>query len=365
MVGVIVQLQDPSLASYNGGVLGLAPTSPQATGAARLDPGSSQSRAYLQHLIRQQDTFESNAKATLRARVTQRFDVVLNGVAMQVPADQLAAVARLPGVRAVYPDELLHLDTDSSPQFLGIPPLWRELGGQGSAGEGVVVGVLDSGVWPEHPSLSDPDPLGKPYPAPPPPASGSRGCAFTGGAHPGPAVTCNNKLIGAERFMATYDSVVGLLPDEFTTARDDNGHGTHTSTTATGNRGVAASIFGIPRGTISGMAPRAHVIAYKVCGDKGCFQSDSVAAVQKAIKDGVNVINFSISGGNSPFGDAVELAFLDAYNAGVFVAASAGNSGPAADTVDHRGPWLTTVAASTQDRAFVNRARITSSDGAS
>src|SRR5262249_32597818 len=75
--------------------------------------------------------------------------------------------------------------------------------------------------------------------------------------------------------------------------------------------------------------------------------------------------NFSISGGNSPFGDAVELAFLDAYNAGVFVAASAGNSGPAADTVDHRGPWLTTVAASTQDRAFVNRARITSSDGAS
>ena len=71
------------------------------------------------------------------------------------------------------------------------------------------------------------------------------------------------------------------------------------------------------------------MITYKVCGDQGCFGSDSVAAVQKAITDGVNVINFSISGGDNPYGDAVELAFLDAYNAGVFVAASAGNSGPA------------------------------------
>ena len=92
---------------------------------------------------------------------------------------------------------------------------------------------------------------------------------------------------------------------------------------------MRANIFDIRRGTISGIAPRAHVMTYKVCGDEGCFNSDSVAAVQKADHDGVNVINFSISGGNNPYADAVELAFLDAYNAGVFVAASAGNSGPA------------------------------------
>ena len=141
-----------------------------------------------------------------------------------------------------------------------------------------------------------------------------------------------------------------MLPDEFTTARDDDGHGTHTATTAAGNGGVAASIFGVPRGIVSGIAPRAHVIAYKVCGDLGCFGCDSAAAVQQAIRDGVNVINFSISGGTNPYSDAVELAFLDAYDAGVFVAASAGNSGPAAETTDHRGPWVTTVAASTQNR---------------
>src|SRR6185503_8127544 len=136
------------------------------------------------------------------------------------------------------------LDTDRSPAFIGAPTLWNQLGGQDDAGEGVVVGVLDTGIWPEHPAYADPDPLGKPYAAPPPPLTGTRACEFTGGANPGAAFACNNKLIGADRFMATYDAVIGLLPTEFTTARDDNGHGTHTSSTAAGNAGVAASIFG-------------------------------------------------------------------------------------------------------------------------
>ena len=104
-------------------------------------------------------------------------------------------------------------------------------------------------------------------------------------------------------------------------------------------------------------------MAYKVCGDDGCFGSDSVQAVQKAIQDGVNVINFSISGGSNPYADAVELAFLDAYAAGVFVAASAGNDGPGPDTVDHRGPWVTTVGASTTDRNFLSTLTLAASNG--
>jgi subtilisin family serine protease len=101
-----------------------------------------------------------------------------------------------------------------------------------------------------------------------------------------------------------------------------------------------------------------------VCGDEGCFSSDSVAAVQQAISDGVDVINFSISGGGSPYADAVELAFLDAYNAGVFVAASAGNSGPAPETTDHRGPWVTTIAASHTNRFFLSHLSVTADGGA-
>jgi subtilisin family serine protease len=363
-VPVIVQLEDAALASYSGGVQGMAPTSPRAMGDRGLDVRSPASQAYLGHLAAKRAQFEGAARgAAPSARITQRFDIVLNGVAMTVQPDQIASLAKVPGVRAVVRDELLHPDTDRSPQFIQADIVWRFLGGQSKAGEGVIIGLLDTGVWPEHPSLSDPDPAGDSYPAPPPPLSGTRACEFSGGSNPGPAFSCNNKLIGADRFMATYDALRPLLPGEYTTARDDNGHGTHTSTTAAGNGKVQASIFGVPRGTLSGIAPRAHVIMYKVCGDEGCFQSDSVAAIQKAIQDGVNVINFSISGGANPYSDAVEQAFLDAYNAGVFVAAAAGNSGPTPDTTDHRGPWVTTAGASTTDRAFTTTATLRASNG--
>lgn len=313
------------------------------------------------------------AVAAGSGQVVHRYTKVFNGVSMVLPPDNIDDVSSAQGVKAVYLDELVQLDTDASPAFIGAPAAWGQLGGQQNAGEGVIVGILDTGIWPEHPSVSDPDPSGKAY-APPPVVPGSNG--FTGGVprstcdfgdtawNPNDApFTCNNKLIGAYDFIDTYKAFTGLLPTEFNSARDDNGHGTHTLTTSAGNMGVASSIFGESRGIVSGIAPRAHVIAYRVCGDAGCYQSDSVAAVEQAILDGVNVINFSISGGNNPFGDAVELAFLDAYENGVFVAASAGNSGPTAETVAHRGPWVTTVAASTSNRHFLSTLTLTAGNG--
>ena len=97
--------------------------------------------------------------------------------------------------------------------------------------------------------------------------------------------------------LDTYRALIGADPDEYDSARDDNGHGTHTASTAAGNAGVAASIYGIPRGTISGMAPRAQVIAYKGLGNLGGFTSDLAAAIDQAVADGVDVINYSIGGG--------------------------------------------------------------------
>jgi hypothetical protein len=315
----------------------------------------------------------SAAVAAGGGQVVHRYTKVFNGVSMVLPSDNVGDVASAQGVKAVYLDELVQLDTDASPAFIGAPAAWAQLGGQESAGEGVIVGILDSGIWPEHPSVADPDPSGKPY-APPPVVPGANG--FAGGAPRNTCdfgdtawnandapFACNNKLIGAYDFIDTYKAFVGLLPTEFDSARDDNGHGTHTLTTSAGNAGVAASMYGVDRGVVSGIAPRAHVIAYRVCGDAGCYNSDSIAAVEQAILDGVNVINFSISGGNNPFGDAVELAFLDAYDNGVFVAASAGNSGPTAETVAHRGPWVTTVAASTSDRHFLSTLTLTADNG--
>ena len=364
MTSVLVKLDAAALASYAGGVPGLRATAPTSTGRP-LDVSAPDSQAYLRHFRRKQDDFQAACHSAIPgAVVTHSLPLIFGGVAMVVPDESVEDIARLPGVERVYPDELLQLDTDSSPRFIGAPEVWNALGGRESAGEGIVVGVLDSGVWPEHPSFSDPDPSGKAYPAPPASWTGTA-CQFGSGVPGDAPVACNHKLIGARRFMATYDAVVGLVPGEFSSARDDNGHGTHTASTAAGNARVEASIFGVPRGLVSGMAPRARVAVYKVCGLEGCYISDSAAAVQQAILDGVDVINFSISGGANPYSDAVELAFLDAYNAGVFVAASAGNAGPGANTTDHRGPWVTTVAASTQRRAFVNRIALSADGGAS
>ena len=321
-------------------------------------------------------TFDSNFDVnSLQAagQVIHRYQKVFNGASLVTMSNQVEAISTMAGVTGVYLDEMQKLDTDASPAFIGALSAWKSLGGQKNAGEGITVGILDSGIWPEHPSLSDPDPSGKPYGAPVvmPGANGfgPRGakntCDFGNtAANPNDApFTCNNKLIGAYNFIDTYKAVVGLLPGEFDSARDDNGHGTHTATTSAGNGNVAASIFGVSRGLVSGIAPRAHVIAYRVCADQGCYGSDSLAAIEQAILDRVNVINFSISGGGAPYSDAVELGFLKAYENGVFVAASAGNSGPGADTVAHRGPWVTTVAASTSDRQFASTVTLTADNG--
>jgi subtilisin family serine protease len=353
MAPVIVKFNSESVAAVAGTTLranGLRSVNIQSTAATR----------QFERLANDRRAFQAAAARSVpEARIVHDLSIVIGGVSMVVPEDQVAELSRLPGVQKVYRDELMQLTTDRSPQFIGASQLHAWADGRGA---GVVVGVLDTGIWPEHPSYSDPDPNGVPYPEPPATWTGTA-CEF-GSAVPGDApFTCNNKLIGADRFMSTYDAVFGLLPTEFPSARDDNGHGTHTSSTAAGNARVNANIFGVNRGRVTGIAPRAHVVMYKVCGDEGCFGSDSAAAVQQAIVDGVDVLNFSIDGGQSPYADVASLAFLDAYNAGVFVAASAGNSGPGPDTVAHREPWVATVAASTHTRHFLNRATIVADNG--
>jgi subtilisin family serine protease len=255
----------------------------------------------------------------------------------------------------------LTLDTSSTPDFLGLRApggLWDQLGGVGSAGEGVVIGIVDGGIWPEHPSLSDR--VGA--------NSQGRGGRLAYQQLPGwhgrcvpgeefTAANCNQKLIGARYYNAGWGGNAGIdaqLPWEFNSPRDFGGHGTHVATTAGGNANVPATGPASVFGSVSGIAPRARIASYKVCWETGgggsCFSSDSVAAIDQAVADGVDVINFSISGSRTNFRDPVEIAFLFAADAGVFVAASAGNSGPTTSTVAHPSPWLTTVAAGTHNR---------------
>ena len=357
MVSVIVKLKDAPVATYRGGVAGLAATSPRAAGVQRINPGSPVVSGYRSYLAGKLATFENAARnAVPRARVLHRYDMVLGGVALQLPQKDVAQLATMPGVQAVYRDKQVHAVSEKSYQFIGALKVWSQLGGPKGAGEGVIIGVLDSGVWPEHPSFADPDPSGKPYPAPP----GSFPCQFSGGTNPGPAFTCNGKLIGAYRIMTAHDAAIPLPPGEFSSARDDNGHGTHTASTAAGNYHVKATALGAKQGTISGIAPRAQVIAYRVVGSDSAFDSDIVAAIQQAILDGVDVISYSLGGDpEEPYSDAVDLAFRDAYAANVFVAASAGNGGPTTNSVENSGGWETTVGASTEKQTYADKLTLT------
>jgi subtilisin family serine protease len=351
----IVQMIDPPVAAYTGGIPGLPATRPAP--GAKIDPLSNRVVRYTAHLNSKQDALVSR----VRAEKLYNYQYSFNGFAARLTAAAVAELQASPEVLAVSRDDKLTLDTSSTPDFLGLRApggLWDQLGGVGSAGEGVVIGIVDGGIWPEHPSLSDR--VGA--------NSQGRGGRLAYQQLPGwhgrcvpgeefTAANCNQKLIGARYYNAGWGGNAGIdaqLPWEFNSPRDFGGHGTHVATTAGGNANVPttgpASVFG----SVSGIAPRARIASYKVCWETGgggsCFSSDSVAAIDQAVADGVDVINFSISGSRTNFRDPVEIAFLFAADAGVFVAASAGNSGPTTSTVAHPSPWLTTVAAGTHNR---------------
>jgi hypothetical protein len=364
-VQVMIKLDYDSIAAYQGNLPGLAATSPSVTGQP-LSGRSTAERRYERFAAGHEAQFEAELAQTVpQADVGQSLRTVYGGVAATVPANQIEDVLAISNVVAVQQDRLLQLETDSSPAFIGAPTMYDALGATPSdAGEGVIFGVLDSGMWPEHPSMAHQGNLS----APPAKADGTpRACNF--GDNPlTPAndpFVCNNKLIGGQPFLDTYLSDPDRASAEpYHTARDSNGHGTHTASTAAGNALASAPVLGVERGPLHGIAPGAWVSVYKACGIEGCFVSDSARAVQQAILDGVKVINFSVGGGEQPFIDAVELAFLDAFAAGVFVAASAGNEGPGPSTVGHVSPWVTTVAASTQTRAFQSTLTLSGAGGA-
>jgi hypothetical protein len=348
-IPVLVKLDYDPVATYTGDVVGYSATSPARTGH-RLT-GSSDEKRYETYLADRESAFiKELAGKVPGASVKQRLRTVYGGVSATVPANKVSELLKLPGVAAVQNDELREKTTDASPAFVGATSLYPRLGGDRNAGKGIIIADIDTGAWPEHASFADQGNLGAP---PPRPDGTARECDF--GDNPLTPETdvfqCNHKLIGGATFLDTFIATNG--PVKYTSARDSEGHGTHTASTAAGNVLPSAEVFGVDRGPLRGIAPGAWISVYKALGTNGVgFSSDLAAAAQQAVKDGVDVINYSISGGSSPFTDPVELTFLDAYAAGIFVSTSAGNNGPGAATTDHVSPWVTTVAASTQIRQF-------------
>jgi hypothetical protein len=361
----IVTLTDKPIATYGGDVKGLGTTRPSK--GARVNVTSGRAKRYRAYLEKQQE----NAAARVGARPLKHYAVSLNGFTTTLTPEQARTLQREPGVLAVTKDRPRRLtDNKNSADFLklsGSNGVWAALGGKKNAGRGVVVGVVDSGYWPESKSFAG-DPLGTAPPTSSDPFRPYRsssnkivmhkadGHSFTGTCQAGDSFTgdeCNTKIVGARYFSSTYASQTPPAQrTDFLSPRDGYGHGSHVASTAAGDAGVSASVAGHSFGKISGIAPAAKLAIYKVAftsatdPEPAIYTGDALAAIDAAISDGVDVINYSISSSDT-VDDPVDLAFLSAASAGIFVATSAGNAGPGTSTLDHVTPWLTTVAAST------------------
>jgi len=365
----IVMLKGAPLASYEGGTSGLQRTKPDK--GKQLDAESPNSKAYLAHLKKEQDKVAADAGVTADAS----YGVVANGFSAQLTAAQAAKLAGDKDVLAVFPDEIYHPTATPSTEFLGLGSVdtgtggvWDAVGGVAEAGKGIVVGVVDTGIAPENPSFAG-DKLNSKKVAGVPYKSGGNSVVFDkadGGQFRSQMVNSaqewnknaySTKLIGAQYFSAGAAAAGFDFSYDFLSPRDKAGHGSHTASTAAGNFGVGTTVEGIDFGKISGVAPAAKVAAYKACYDGPddlvttddiCAGSDLLSAINQAVTDGVDVINYSIGGGAATSVLSWDdIAFFNAAAAGVFVSVSAGNDGPGASTADHASPWYTTVAAST------------------
>ncbi|NIK61009.1 S8 family serine peptidase [Kribbella shirazensis] len=342
----IVQLDDSPVTEYDGGIAGLAAT--KVVPGGKLLKTAAPVVDYVRHLAGERDRVLAKVPG-----VTKLYDYSYTyaGFSAEMSYDDAVKLAKSSGVKSVEPSELQHADTVDTPRFLGLSGrggAWQQAGGIDRAGDGVIVGVIDSGYVPERPSFA---PIQTTKQSDAIVAKKWKGTCQTGEEAP---VACNNKVIGARYF----DKGIGNrpIPEEFKSPRDYGGHGTHTASTAAGNHGVEMSVLGRDYGKGSGMAPHARLAIYKALwavdasGGGSGTDADLVAAIDAAVSDGVDVINYSISGSGSTYVNATGLAFLRAAKAGVFVATSAGNTGPGDATVGKTYPWVTSVANGTHDR---------------
>nr|WP_306254565.1 cell wall-binding repeat-containing protein [Ornithinimicrobium cryptoxanthini] len=347
----IVQLADDPLVAFDGGH-GLTATAPKA--GEKVDADSAAAQAYTDYLGAQRaDVLQTLGLSS--SDVVTTYEAALNGFAVEMTAAEAIHMRKAPGVLQVWEDEIRHADTVQTPDYLGLSGdngVWAtEFGGVDNAGEGIVVGVIDTGIDPNNPSFA-----GEGISAPPADWAGDCNEA---GVDRYAAFECNNKVIGARWYGEAFGNTV--IPEEFTSARDYNGHGSHTAGTSAGNHDVPLSIQGAELGLASGMAPAAHIAAYKALwmtadGNGSGTTAGLVAAIDDAVLDGVDVINYSISGSSTNIMGPDEVAFLFAANTGIFVSTSAGNSGDTVgvSSVAHNAPWTMTVAASTHNRGAEN-----------
>lgn len=302
--------------------------------------------------VAEAETFDGDTGWTPGGPIIHTYSSIFYGFSARMTPSAAAALSAVAGVAAVLPEQVRHLDTTRSPQFLGLKSSDSSgLLAETDFGSDLVIGVIDTGISPEHRSFSDSG-LGSI------PAKWRGACVAGTGFL---STACNRKLIGARYFSGGYEATSGRMNEtvELRSARDTDGHGTHTASIAAGRYVYPASTLGYAHGVAAGMAPKARLAVYKVCWAAGCFDSDILAAFDAAVADGVNVVSLSVGGVVVPYYlDAIAVGSFAAAEAGIFVSASAGNGGPGGLTVTNVAPWVTTVGAGSMDRSFPSDVRL-------
>jgi subtilisin family serine protease len=378
----IVQLREPAAAVMHAAS---APRVMQKPGAGALsstpkfNKNSAATQSYVQRLENAQASVIAKAGGNIEQLYSYRF--ALNGFAARMTPAQANKLEHMDDVLAVWQDEVRPLATTDSASFLDL--FNAETGLRGPAeldGDGIIIGVIDSGIAPEHPALQDTRPVDRPsacwstwadatllgrwlcknfnraedvldFESPP--------ANWNGICETGPDFTeenCNNKMIGARTFVAGAQATGPIDDGEIFSARDVDGHGTHIATTAAGNK-VKATIYGTFLGSVEGMAPRARIATYKACWLRpgttraACNTSDLANAIDMAVADGVDIINYSVGSSLFTITAPDDIALLAAAKAGVLSVVAAGNEGPNLGTITSpaSNPAVITVAASSRD----------------
>ncbi|CAI5502594.1 unnamed protein product [Closterium sp. Naga37s-1] len=345
-----------------------------ATRGVRVNVQAAHVKAFARMLVRQQQQVVAETRLSER-NMLYSYKFAANGFAARLTQADVRRLKRHAMVADVTRSYGVRSATTYTPRFLQLPgSMWASSGGGSRAGEGVVIGVVDTGIWPEHPSFRVAN-SSHVYPLPPRRWAGK--CVRT---RDFPASRCTRKLVGARFFSRAYEAQGGVVDTQydFRSPRDADGHGTWCAGTAAGTGGTPVLTSERPPvrslGIASGMAPGAHLAVYKVLWTNATLAgygelADVHYAIDRAIKDGVDVLSLSLGGLGPDQHYFDDLLYLLANQAGMVVVTAAGNQGPAPNlglwnrfgiyrTISNFSPFYLTVGASSIGRRFLTELRL-------
>ncbi len=374
----IVRLTENPVALYQGSIAGFKATSPEfsKSKSRKLDVKAAHVKNYRGFLNKRQNSVISQAnKVISNLNVKQRTTLAFNGMVIDMTQAEAQKLSKVPGIAHIKREEVRYIQTDTGPSYIKADTIWDgSANGTSAMGEGMIVGVIDTGINTDHPSFADIGGDGYDHTNPNGTGVYSGDCATAEFAS-----LCNDKLIGVHSWPLLTDRYTEYNAEVPHNGEDHDGHGSHTASTAAGNILFNVEVPSengqqIAFEQMSGVAPHANIISYQIClpGDAtsdftGCYTSLTIQAVEHAIEAGVDAINYSIGGpAADPWTSTDSLVFLAARKAGIHVAVAAGNDGPGPGTIGSPAdaPWLTSVGASTHNRVIGKTVSFTGGDSA-